>query len=92
MPRKRIKFAIVSTANCGNAVIYRETKQQVELGIRRAEFEKSYSKNSVIFKHIEKTPNLVSFSNNIQAQIAEFKQKKEVQSNCIPKLISGQFL
>ena len=76
MARPRVKapkcFMIVS----GDSIIELETKEQKEKAIRRAKFEKDYKRNKKIFSCITKSLDLVSFSNNLANEIADFKQKK----------------
>lgn len=72
--RPRFNIPVISIS--GSTVMMREPKSSQEKGIRRANFEKQYKKNQVVFMCIKKTPELQQFSNKIAAEIAEFKKQK----------------
>lgn len=73
--RVRIKTGIITVKPTG-VVLYNETKEQIELGKRRAQFERNRRKLKAIM--LEKTldPKLIAYSNGIANAIAEFKQSK----------------
>jgi len=58
--------------------VYKRTPEQLAQMKRRAEFERSYSKDKAVFSNIDKTAELSEFSNGIANAIAMFKQSKRV--------------
>ena len=82
--RPRIAMAIVTSKNDGAVVClkkdisinYRETKEEVERGKRRANFERNRRKLRSTIEAKEVDLELVSFNNGIAEAIAKFKQNK----------------
>jgi len=67
-------MAIMTATNSGS-IVKRENKTQLERNQRRAQFEKSYNKKTlVVGKSIDSS--LTSFSCGIAEQIRLFKQSK----------------
>lgn len=72
--RNKVCMAIV-TATPSGSIVKRENKSQFEKAKRRAQFEKSYNKKTlVVGRTID--ASLMSFSNGIATQIRLFKQSK----------------
>ena len=62
-----------------NVVIFQEDKEQHEKAKRRQDFEKAYAKR--VIKNVRVSEELIVFSNTIEREINEFKQKK-LSFNC----------
>jgi hypothetical protein len=70
----------IITATPSGSIVKRENKSQLEINKRRAQFEKSYNKK-ILVVGTKIDSSLMSFSNSISQQIAEFKAKKHERLN-----------
>jgi len=62
---------------CANTSLnFYQSKERQEKDKRRAEFERNYNKNKKVFAGIEKSVELVNFSNNLAREIEMFKKSK----------------
>ena len=69
-------MAIV-TSKADGTILYNESKEQVALNKRRAQFEKNRKKlKAIIVGNNPISANLISFNNGIANAIAEFRQSK----------------
>lgn len=73
--RPRITMAIVSSSE--GAIVYRESKEQLEINKRRAQFEKNRSKLRCVIVGCQPiSSSLICFNNGLASAILQFKQSR----------------